>query len=338
MSDFLGNLAARSIGSAETIQPRIPPLFAPQGTESGLMATRAGSRRVSREGRSEDDSVVDDSVVDEGAPVLRNRQERRRLEAVSPAALPAEPVRAAPVNELRESRVPAAAGRDEISNETPTSPAGGIARNIPAGFDAPKRQARAESPRPVRDAVSREQRGVVSEHPSMPPSGTQSPKQPPVDLSARAASVEPVRIPPTTMERTTIEHTPMESTSVEPASAKAPGAEPAEPSVRRRVTRAAQDEPAPPSASTDAPASAESAALRSEIAVRAAVPLQAAKPPAQSAPGSGPAGEPQVRISIGRVDVRAVFPEPAARRTPAPRQRPTVSLDDYLKQSNRGNR
>jgi hypothetical protein len=45
------------------------------------------------------------------------------------------------------------------------------------------------------------------------------------------------------------------------------------------------------------------------------------------------AAEPAIRVTIGRVEVRAVFPEQPARRTAPQRARPTVSLDDYL---NRG--
>jgi hypothetical protein len=47
---------------------------------------------------------------------------------------------------------------------------------------------------------------------------------------------------------------------------------------------------------------------------------------------------PAVQVSIGRVEVRAVFLQPAVRHTPPPRSRPTVSLDDYLNQRNRGRR
>ena len=38
MSDFLSNLAARSTGSAETIQPRVPALFEPSGVRNHLPA------------------------------------------------------------------------------------------------------------------------------------------------------------------------------------------------------------------------------------------------------------------------------------------------------------
>lgn len=51
--------------------------------------------------------------------------------------------------------------------------------------------------------------------------------------------------------------------------------------------------------------------------------------PVGSSPSSSPP-KPAIQVSIGRVEVRAVFPEPTVRRAPPPRSRPTVSLDEYL--------
>jgi hypothetical protein len=67
------------------------------------------------------------------------------------------------------------------------------------------------------------------------------------------------------------------------------------------------------------------------------------------APRSGRAGNPEalrspssstpaVHVTIGRVEVRALFPEPPTRRALPPRPQSTVSLDDYLNQRNRGKR
>ncbi len=51
------------------------------------------------------------------------------------------------------------------------------------------------------------------------------------------------------------------------------------------------------------------------------------------------APESSVQVSIGRVEVRAIFPEPPpVRRAPAPRSSPIVSLDDYLNRQIRGKR
>jgi hypothetical protein len=48
--------------------------------------------------------------------------------------------------------------------------------------------------------------------------------------------------------------------------------------------------------------------------------------------------EPSVQVSIGRVEVRAVFPEPPVRRAPSARPRTTLSLDDYLRPRTGGRR
>ncbi len=48
--------------------------------------------------------------------------------------------------------------------------------------------------------------------------------------------------------------------------------------------------------------------------------------------------EPAVHVTIGRVEVRAIFPDPPARRLPMAKPRPTLSLDEYLKQRDRGER
>ena len=56
------------------------------------------------------------------------------------------------------------------------------------------------------------------------------------------------------------------------------------------------------------------------------------------ASSSSSQSQPAIEVSIGKVEVRAVFPEPAVRRAPLQRSRPTVSLDDYLNRRNRGRR
>lgn len=48
--------------------------------------------------------------------------------------------------------------------------------------------------------------------------------------------------------------------------------------------------------------------------------------------------EAAIHVTIGSVEVRAVFPEKPARRAPSTRPKPTVSLDDYLKRSGGGSR
>ena len=56
-------------------------------------------------------------------------------------------------------------------------------------------------------------------------------------------------------------------------------------------------------------------------------------PPVSAEPTAAP---PTIRVSIGRVEIRAIMPAPPAPKAAPVRPRPTVSLNDYLKQ--RGNK
>jgi len=89
--------------------------------------------------------------------------------------------------------------------------------------------------------------------------------------------------------------------------------------------------PAPPFLA-DPQASPVASAIRPPVAPRSGGVRNPEALPASSAPA------PAIQVSIGRVEVRAIFPEPAVRSAPAPRSRPTLSLDDYLNQRNRGKR
>jgi hypothetical protein len=46
------------------------------------------------------------------------------------------------------------------------------------------------------------------------------------------------------------------------------------------------------------------------------------------------ASEPSVQVTIGRVEVRAIFPESSVRQTTPRHSKPAISLDDYLKPRN----
>jgi hypothetical protein len=76
--------------------------------------------------------------------------------------------------------------------------------------------------------------------------------------------------------------------------------------------------------------SAELASAAARLAVQNLLPAPQ--------PSADAASEPAIRVTIGRVEVRAVFPEQAAKRTPPPRFRPKVSLDDYLSRGSGGRR
>lgn len=98
--------------------------------------------------------------------------------------------------------------------------------------------------------------------------------------------------------------------------------------LERESAAAAHREPAPVA---PPPAPEPGRALRVEVrpapaAERRIAPRQVAEAP--------PAAPPTIQVTIGRIEVRAAPAPPAAR--PAPAAGPALSLDDYLRQRNRG--
>ena len=69
-----------------------------------------------------------------------------------------------------------------------------------------------------------------------------------------------------------------------------------------------------------------------------AAPAQIAAPTLSATPSAAlplvpPAEPPVIRVTIGRVDIRAIHAAPAVpARAPAPERRPLVSLEAYLSQ------
>jgi hypothetical protein len=92
--------------------------------------------------------------------------------------------------------------------------------------------------------------------------------------------------------------------------------------------------------------SVQAAQPSEEIRPRAAEAAMVAPPAARGTEAAKAAAafavpipaEPSVEITIGTVEVRAVFPEKPAPRAPSRRPKPSVSLDEYLKRSSRGAR
>lgn len=64
---------------------------------------------------------------------------------------------------------------------------------------------------------------------------------------------------------------------------------------------------------------------------------EAGNPPGLERHPDSPSPPPSIRITIGRIDVRAVSPSPPSAR-PSMSPRPQLTLDDYLRQRNEGRR
>jgi Meckel syndrome type 1 protein len=159
----------------------------------------------------------------------------------------------------------------------------------------------------------------------------EDPAEVPVELEARVAQTEqetpdPVPAPESVAEPARARPAPPELPP--PAEAERPRAEPGGRPAPRSRPPAPRARPAPHPDAPAEPAPATPAAAR---AVEPAPLLRPPPPPLLRAHADTQAASPAVKVTIGRVEVRAVLPEPAReprrRRPPVPKR---MTLDEYL--------
>ena len=102
-------------------------------------------------------------------------------------------------------------------------------------------------------------------------------------------------------------------------------------------TRARRDEAAADELAATARAAVDSAIARAGLAPRGRRERDAQLAAARQR-HAGAGAEPAIHVTIGRVDVRAVLPGAAPRPAAPQPPRATLSLDEYLRQRNRGER
>lgn len=403
MSDFLSNLAARSLGAADLIRPRVPSLYEPYRRDSNLPG--APNLRYGETNPGQPDEAVSENDGP-AAQTSRRATGLRSLETplgeAGSAALVREPqaVNEIPRTELTPPRftklareqapapapeprspaipplaahAPAALAITALPEETAPAavPADIRERNTPEGMHPSTDSAvddRFASPQPdlsVRRPRSGELALPLPEPPHSPASSPLSrirPAQPPIVrryqtaktprvASTPADGVGAVVAPPATAGRGRPEVAP---SPVDAAFARRPAlgdhrredfpparsplgaVQPATPQTgshtevleHRRRSAEPMSTLEIPKAVRHAPS--VNGAVRPPVRPRSGTAKTPAAPPGAS--------EPAIQVTIGRVEVRAVFPEPAARRIPPARPRPTVSLDDYLKRGSGGKR
>jgi hypothetical protein len=232
-----------------------------------------------------------------------------------------------------EPGVPAGAGSLEWAEafQAAGEPAASEAASIPAPGGPIVRQGHGSDPHAPSAAAP------VSPAPSTPPAASIPPASPPADASAeppllgdRAPGARETSIPVSAASMEPVEPAPAR----EPARLLVPGLRPAaQPaaageSISGRQARlpvpsqAPALDLAPPVEAGDYPARRE-----------ATLPAQPAWSGAEAAQGP-----PTIRITIGRVEVRAVQSPSAAPAQPAPRPGPALSLEAYLKERNEARR
>jgi hypothetical protein len=229
---------------------------------------------------------------------------------------PIMPVRAeVPAEDASTEHLPAAL---EPLAKVETRP--GPPRQVLPGMprDAPKPRRAAESLRP-------EQRQAPGERP-----GSASPQVVRPGVTARQESARPVQdkqeaalpmVMPNNLSRPTIAPRELRPRSARVNPRSGPGGQP----------RVARD---PDRAELDLPSLFSKEMPTQAVVCPNVVPFQE---PARSLP-EPPPSPPTVRVTIGRVEVRAVQPPPPPPSAAPVQQGPALSLDEYLKQRNEGQR
>jgi hypothetical protein len=297
MSDFLGRMIGRAQGAPSAIQPLVRPRFAPVGP-AALDPTESHAERPAE--RVAEPASTREEIVSS------SRETRAPEPSLAPSRRSSSPSPPMPHPSPRaDTPEPAAwptVRREHKTAVVPSAPAVTTAALVPAVALA--------TPAPV--AVS----PVAPVVPHLP---TEAPSPPP-PLSSPAERL-PARVvttdePPPIMRR---------ATDLGPASAT-----PARSSEQDAATRVLV-----PATTTREPGSEPTLPAPAIRPVRTApvTPAEAPSPPSAAAPTAAPTvAAPTIRVSIGRLEIRAVLPAPQARPSARSRSAPaSLGLAEFLK-------
>jgi hypothetical protein len=284
MSEFLNNLAARSLGLAGLVQPRIRSLFEPHSADTRI------PERLSVRSSAEAAAV--------------------RLEESS-QDFPTELARP-PASILGQSLQ------------------GSIKPSVRLPGDAPPDQTRAnETTTPHRVEPARAEAMTIANSPASK-APVDSVKMPAFDRKAEAGIIADSS--PSRTIRDDARQQKADEQRLETA---------LQPDIRRLVDEQVSRIEAralPVAPRVETAAEHQPPAVSPSRTIAPAQPAPLAKPPASRQPTQSVPSQPEIKITIGRVDVRAVMPaQPVARSQPVARIAPT-SLDDYLKERSGGRR
>ena len=286
MSDFLNNLAARSLSLADAVQPRIRSLFEPQAAPANQPARfsvhLSAEPRAAREDEPSRRTAL--GISDSSTSTL---EESTRSNSIKSSVKPSSDAAAA----RRDDR-DAASHRVEPARARGSTDTVSIAPNAPLDLSRP--------PAPDASVV----RTAPADGPTLLTDNARLARQSRDEREGRAMLVPDIRR--------------MVDEKIEPLEAQRPPG----------VTRAEQGQSNPHETATPA-----RTIMRAQGAGVPKLPIVNLPSPPALAPPS-----PEIKITIGRVDVKAVMPaQPAARSQPLARFAPT-SLDDYLRERSGGRR
>lgn len=321
MSDFVSRLVGRDLGPSGTVQPRVPSLFEPRRTGSGPLWPRGfpgPDTTHALQNENEVDLECDSSPKDDGLGDSRLPEQFRKAPSQRLTFVRDEP--------------PTVESQWAHRSEPPALPSAAQARLETAVTES------GSGPDPVRSFSGQRRRREAATRSN--------------EASNKAASAA---------SPTGAAEVPLARLSRMPSRARPDGANSATTASSASVTAVLADVTAPEPASRGAmiaPRSSDSVGSPREsrplpslvpatamaartLATPSAIPLPSAEHRYLSDFGAQQRvtdSEPAIRVTIGRVDVRAVLPTPPPRRVQPARPKPGLSLDDYLKRGNRGQR
>lgn len=320
MSTFLRNLMARTLGNLEVVQPRLPSLFEPRQPWNGSLG-------------------IPTKVNSNGYDVETLEQDLRR----SPPALAGDGLSGARVPAEIDGRRGGPPSEREMGDiAQPRYPS--ISEAARAGFRGFHVAASAESPDlvPHPDSESRDLAGLGSLVPqqlSHPSSHHGASPEPPCEfpLQESVSPVLPHQIDSSREETagrgfrpkgkktksSDLEIHPVNDGAAAALGGPKKGFLPGTADANFKIPSETEIE------DSDRVLMQDSDPLRLQPRSRPPA-ARVERGPRPSLIPSSPAEE-TVRVTIGRVDVRAIFPAPTNSRSFSPKARPTLSLDDYLK-------
>lgn len=346
MSGLFNSLAARSRGVSPGIQPRVPSLFEPLRQQSGVLGVRPDSREIGL------DALPDNHAKVDGAS--REAVPMERLD------LPSEPPQRSFSAAITEPRLAPADDRSFSlttlrADALPDLPsASGESSRRAAGLRISEFVAPKATNRPIPHSSPDALRMAAESARGTPNRGPEAGSPIPSPAEIRPAhSFHSAPFAPGSSDAATTDSPAMadksrtlaarletsrlagESPSPDRSPRSAPIQQPEEGRTRLSSPAPSGNQTVMPPDSFPRPSFRKEMGALSTGAIHPAIQERHAN--AKERPGPAPAvdetSEPSIRVTIGKVEVRAVFPSPPVNRTPAQRARPTLSLDEYLKRS-----
>jgi hypothetical protein len=355
MSDFLTNLAGRSLGSIEVVQARVPSIFEPYRRGSGLpgAALETVARELDPEPAAETDSPADTAPlrVRHPAEKLSSRERSATVQVEHPPEdVPeTQPAKAAELPDSSAVR-PHSLTADALVRREPVEALATLAPRLKAVSDRPADTGDATLPRAAAPAVPHNithpqaaaELTLTTAKAADPVSGIASPHNTfSMEETAPVSRNTPQHTVPSTNATGTVSRIGDERRG--PSVITPERLSGVAPKPRPRPTEAAGEVPIS-SPEPDKPAARSIAGEASTVtrAAPAALPSRIRPPvaprPSRAESSSFERPNAAIQVSIGKVEVRAVVSNPPAARPQPPKSRPSVSLDDYLNGRNRGRR